>query len=254
LKLISKVLGLLKKALPIVGLARLLSRGARKISYAAHWLQFNVEWGADNPEYFDHHMDVHYQWRKTGNSLPMERGVHSSLALVGGGNTLDLACGDGFFTNYFYALKSKRVLGIDFDKSAIRLANSNRILPNTQFVLGDIRSDIPDGPFDNIVWDAAIEHFTEAEIENLVARIRQVLVPGGILSGYTVTEAGDGHKHLHQHEYEFHDEADLARFLEPHFKNVHVYSSEFPTRTNLYFYATDGTLPIDSSRHLIRRG
>lgn len=254
MRLISKALGFLKKVLPLVPLTRFLSRSARQISYALHWLQFNIEWGADNPEYFDHQMDVHYQWRKTGNSLPMERGVHSSLALVGEGRTLDLACGDGFFSNYFYALKSKSVLGIDFDKSAIRLANRNRILANTKFVLGDIRSDIPDGPFDNIVWDAAIEHFTEEEIQKLVARIKQVLVPGGILSGYTVTEAADGHKHLHQHEYEFHDEADLSRFLEPHFTNVHVYSSEFPTRTNLYFYATDGTLPIDSAKHLIRRG
>lgn len=210
-----------------------------------------VEWGSDNPEYFNHHLDVHYLWRKTGNSLPMERGVHSSLALRGNGKTLDLACGDGFFTNYFYALKSKEVVGIDFDKGAIQEANRNRILSNTRFILGDIRSDIPDGPFDNIVWDAAIEHFTEDEIAKLVSRIKTVLKPDGILSGYTVTEASDGHKHLHQHEYEFHDKADLARFLRPHFKKVHVYETTFPNRTNLYFYATDGDLPHEQNSHLI---
>lgn len=230
-----------------------MSKASRGISYVAHWFQFMVEWGVDNPEYFDHQLDVHYQWTKTGNSLPMERGVHSSLALRGGGNTLDLACGDGFFTNYFYALKSKSVVGIDFDKSAIRMANSNKILDNVNFVLGDIRSDIPDGPFDNVVWDAAIEHFTEAEIKSLVARIKAVMLPSAVLSGYTVTEAEHGHKHLHQHEYEFHDKEDLARFLRPHFKNVHVYETTFPTRTNLYFYASDEALPIDWPMHLIER-
>ena len=250
---ISSLLSFLKKIFPLVSVARFLSRVSRRLSYFFHWFQFNIEWGADNPEYFDHHLDVHYQWPKHGNSLPMERGVHSSLAIREGGRTLDLACGDGFFTNYFYALKSSEVIGVDFDKSAIKLARSNRILPNTSFVLGDIRTDIPDGPFENVVWDAAIEHFTEAEIVSLVGRIKEVLAVGGILSGYTITEAEHGGKHLHQHEYEFHDKEDLKRFLVPHFRNVHVYSSKFPNRTNLYFYATDGVLPIDSEQHVITR-
>ncbi|WP_213086402.1 class I SAM-dependent methyltransferase [Aquiluna borgnonia] len=228
-----------------------MSRAARKVSFLVHWFQFNVEWGTDNPEFFDHQLDLHYQWTRTGNSLPMERGVHSSMALVGGGNTLDLACGDGFFTNYFYALRSKSVVGVDFDPVAIRQAKKNVILSNVNFILGDIRKDIPDGPFDNIVWDAAIEHFTETEIKALVARIKEVMAPEGILSGYTVTEAEHGHKHLHQHEYEFHDKEDLLRFFEPHFRNVHVYETVFPNRTNLYFYATDGKLPLRSDRHLI---
>ena len=48
-----------------------------------------------------------------------------------------------------------------------------------------------------------------------------------------------------RHEYEFHDKADLARFLEPWFANVQVWETVFPTRTNLYFFASDGDLPMD---------
>lgn len=251
MKFLSNALSICKKIFPLLPLSKFLARVARRVSYAAHWFQFMVEWGSDNPEYFNHHLDVHYLWKKTGNSLPMERGVHSSLAMVGDGRTLDLACGDGFFTNYFYALKSKSIVGIDFDKGAIREANRNRLNANTSFILGDIRYAIPDGPFDNVVWDAAVEHFTESEIQSLVTRIKQVMTPGGVLSGYTVTEAGHGHKHLHQHEYEFHDKADLARFLKPHFRKVHVYETVFPNRTNLYFYATDGLLPHEKTSHLI---
>lgn len=244
-------LSLAKKLTPILPLTKFFASVSRKLAYFAHRAQFFVEWGTDNPEYFNHHLDLYYLWKKTGNSLPMERGVHSSIALSGGGATLDLACGDGFYSNYFYALNSRHVIGVDFDPAAIKTAKKNQILENVEFILGDIREDIPDGPFENIVWDAAIEHFTELEIVNLVARIKQVLTEGGILSGYTITEAPGDAKHLHQHEYEFRDKEDLLRFLSPHFENVHVYETVFPNRTNLYFYATDGLLPHMRSRHLI---
>ena len=64
-------------------------------------------------------------------------------------------------------------------------------------------------------------------------------------SGYVIIEREDGKKSLHQHEYEFRSREDLARFLTPYFKNVQVFSTTYPTRTNLYFYATDGTIPFD---------
>jgi hypothetical protein len=84
-----------------------------------------------------------------------------------------------------------------------------------------------------------------------MTRIKVVLAPSGILSGYTIIEPKDGGKHLHQHEYEFHNKEDLARFLTPNFKNVHVFETVFPSRTNLYFYATNATLPFDKVSSLI---
>lgn len=84
-----------------------------------------------------------------------------------------------------------------------------------------------------------------------MSRLKSVLTPSGTLSGYTIIEPEWGGKHLHQHEYEFHSKKDLARFLTPHFKNVHVFQTEFPSRTNLYFYATDGTLPFDQVSSLV---
>lgn len=220
-----------------------MSKGARGLSAATHKLQFLIEWGVDNPEYFDHEIDLNYYWPATRNSLPMERGVWSSFALKEGGSTLDLCCGDGFYSKMFYSLRSSTVTALDFDPEAIRWAKRNHKAPNVTYILGDIRSDIPDGPFDNIIWDAAVEHFTPKEIAALVARIKMVLSPGGIVSGYTIVEADHGEKHLHQHEYEFHDKEDLARFFAPHFKNVEVFQTVYPSRTNLYFYATDGLLP-----------
>lgn len=124
---------------------------------------------------------------------------------------------------------------------------------NIDFLVGDIRNDIPEGPFDNIVWDAAIEHFTENEIKSLVNRIKSVLRADGILSGYTIVEPAHEGKHLHQHEYEFHNKEDLARFLSPHFKNVQVFSTTYPDRTNLYFYASDSLLPFERENSIVVR-
>lgn len=229
---------------------RWTNRWLRKLVRSTHHLQFLVEWAIDNPEYFDHNIDMYSSWYKTRESFPVERGVFSSFAMSANSRVLDLCCGDGFNSYHFYSLRAKNVTAIDFDREAIRWAKRNYKAPNLKFSIGDIRTDIPDGPFDNIVWDAAVEHFTETEITALMSRIRAVLAPSGTLSGYTIIEPEGGGKHLHQHEYEFHSKEDLARFFSPHFKNVHVFETVFPSRTNLYFYATDQLLPFTKKSNL----
>lgn len=246
----------LKDKLHLVSLIRFLNRKIRAFSRITHKAQFSIEWRFDNPEYFEHQMDLNFKWHESRSAYPMERGVFSAFALKNdtppSGKTLDLCCGDGFYSYYFYSKRSKLVVAIDFDPNAIKFARKNyKKAQNIEFLVGDIRSDIPDGPFDNIVWDAAIEHFTEAEIKNLIGRIKAVIKSDGILSGYTIVEPKHGGKHLHQHEYEFHNKEDLARFLSPHFKNVQVFSTEYPDRVNLYFYASDNLLPFERSNSII---
>jgi SAM-dependent methyltransferase len=257
LTFVQKTLRVTKKIVPVVGVARAVSRFTRALASGAHHFQFLVEWGVDNPEYFDHFLDQFYAWRKSRNSLPWERGVYSGFALqattVDGKKptVLDLCCGDGFLSYHFYSLVAESVVSVDFDPNAIRFANRNNKAPNASFILGDIRTDIPTGVFDNIIWDAAIEHFTETETQSLMATIKSRLATDGILSGYTILEGEGGAHHLHQHEYEFHDKEDLARFLTPHFANVQVFETTFPNRTNLYFYATDAKLPADRYLNLV---
>lgn len=246
----ARLLSEAKRRLPVVPAARGLSRVSRGLSASAHRLQYVVEWSVDNPEYFDHFIDSHYQWHAMRQSFPWERGVYSSLALQATRGdrlptVLELCCGDGFMTYHFYSSQADTITSLDFDPEAIASARKNCSAPNIRYVLGDIRTDMPTGQYDNIIWDAAIEHFTEDEITSLMSTIKDRLAPGGILSGYTIVEPEHGGKHLHQHEYEFHDKADLARFLEPWFANVQVFETVFPSRTNLYFYASDASLPFD---------
>jgi len=103
---------------------------------------------------------------------------------------------------------------------------------------------MPAGKFDNIIWDAAIEHFTPEEIEKILKDIKSRLKENSILSGHTIVERSNGVKSLSYHEYEFKNKEDLLKLLTPHFKNVTVFETIYPSRHNLYFWAADGLLPF----------
>jgi SAM-dependent methyltransferase len=216
----------------------------RKLSAFTHFVQFAAQWGfAPRPEWFDHYLDQHWQFSAKNNGLWVERGVFSRLVMKPDAAVLEICCGDGFNARHFYSSKAKSIVALDFDKDAIPHAKRYNQTPNINYVLQDIRQGLPTGPFDNIIWDAAIEHFTEAEIDQIMGLIVDRLGDDGILSGYTLTETANGKKSNALHEYEFKDKEDLRRFFTPHFKFVRVWETIYPTRHNLYFAASQA--PID---------
>jgi len=216
----------------------------RDIAAAAHQGKMIADWQIPpNPEWFDHFIDQYFDIRND-NTLWMERGVYSVAALKQGGDFLELCCGDGFNARHFYAKFAKSIIAFDFDPAAIAHAKSYNAAKNVRFVCGDVRTDLPDGRFSNIIWDAAIEHFTESEIAAIMRGIKERLDHDGILSGYTIVEKEDGEKHLHQHEREFRSKDDLMSFIKPYFKNAIVFETIHPNRHNLYFYASDGPVPF----------
>jgi SAM-dependent methyltransferase len=216
----------------------------RKLSAATHFAQFAVQWGIHpRPEWFDHYLDQHWQFSAKNNGLWVERGVFSRLVMKPDARVLEICCGDGFNARHFYSSKAKSIIALDFDKDAIPHAKRFNQTPNIDYILQDIRHGLPPGPFDNIIWDAAIEHFTETEIDQVMGQLVERLGKDGVLSGYTLTEAADGKKSNSLHEYEFKDKEDLRRFFTPHFKFVKVWETIYPTRHNLYFVASQA--PID---------
>ena len=203
----------------------------------------DIQWNMPpQPEHFDHHIDLFHQWLETGNPLWLERGVFSSLALLGE-NVLELSCGDGFFGKNFYSIRSKNITACDFDPKAIETAKLKNSAPNITYVLIDIRKSMPEGLFENIIWDGAIEHFTLTEIDNILKNCKKRLTKNGIISGYTIVERPEG-KSLSHHEYEFKDKEDLYKVFKPFFKNVTVFETIYPSRHNLYFWASDDVVPF----------
>jgi hypothetical protein len=110
--------------------------------------------------------------------------------------------------------------------------------------MSTIRVGLLPGPFDNIVWDAAIAHFTEAEIDKLLRQLVDLHGSDGILSGGALTKAADGKKSNALQEYEFKDKEDLRRFFTPYFKFVKVWETIYPTRHNLYFVASQTPIEV----------
>ena len=232
-----------------------INASLRDLLTKTHSMQFFLQWQCgDNPGWFDHYLDLCYQWGKSsGNAFWLERGIFSLLAIEPGAKILELCCGDGFNAKYFYSYKANSICSCDFDSSAIAHARTYNMTNKTQFVLADIRKNMPDGKFDNIIWDAAIQYFTPTEIEKIMLDIKNRLVSNGILSGYTIVERPEG-KSLKQHEYEFKDKQDLLRFLTPHFKHAKVFETIYSDRHSLYFYASNGVLPFDNKwKYVIKK-
>ena len=172
------------------------------------------------------------------------------MVLKPDGKMLEICCGDGFNARHFYSSKASSIIAIDFDRDAIPHAKRFNSVPNVTYLQKDIREGLPAGPFDNIVWDAAIEHFSEEEIDSILKGIRRCLNQGGVLAGYTILEGESGTKHIPQHEREFKNKEDLLSFFKPTFPFVEIFETVYPSRTNLYFYASDREESIPfASRH-----
>lgn len=227
---------------------------ASRWAFRSHARLLAIQWGwPPQPEHFDHRIDLFYNWLASRNPLWVERGVFGSLALRGG-DVLELACGDGFNARNFYSLRSRRVIACDFDPGAIRTARRKNAAPNVEYVLADIRTHMPQGAFENVVWDAAIEHFTRGEIDLVLRSAKSRLSASGILSGYTLVERADAMGLTH-HECAFQGKEDVSRLLEPHFRHVTVFETIYPSRHNLYFWASDGPLPFGRDwPHISRKG
>jgi SAM-dependent methyltransferase len=195
----------------------------RKLTAFTHFVQYAVQWGFDpRPEWFDHYLDQHWQFSAKNDGLFVERGVFSRMVLKPNSKMSEICCGDGFNARHFYSSRASSILALDFDKDAIPHAKRYNSAPNITYVQKDIRVGLPPGPFDNIVWDAAIAHFTEAEIDKLLRQLVDLLGSDGVLSGNTLTKAADGKKSNALQEYEFKDKEDLRRFFTPYFKFVKV--------------------------------
>lgn len=223
-------------------LLKRVNTGVRAVAAFTHKAQYAVEFGVDpNPDWFDHHIDQHYKWTATQNPHAWERGIYNLLAMRPRARVLELCSGDGFNAHHFYAAGADSIVGLDFDAGAVAHANRRYGSDRISFVHGDIREVMPAGPFDNIVWDAALCQFDRRELAALMLKVRSRLAAGGIFSGHVGYEIGQTQPTFHT----FDSLESIADVLSGAFSNIRVFKTSYDRRLNLYFYASEGVVPFD---------
>jgi hypothetical protein len=85
--------------------------------------------------------------------------------------------------------------------------------------------------------DGAIGHFSHAQLDILLPRIKNCLGDRGILTGYEEIESPESQSWDHLIALE--SEKDFMALLERYFKNVRTFYGESPGRRNVYFRCSD---------------
>jgi len=120
----------------------------------------------------------HRERRAEGDFLFVPERIPLFQAAVGQGKrVLDLGCRSGALTRHF--LEGNEVVGLDVDRAALAKAETLGI----QVVDANVEEPLPfpDASFDAIVAGELLEHLQFPEA--LVAEIRRVLRPGGVIVG-----------------------------------------------------------------------
>src|ERR1700730_1194154 len=153
-----------------------LSELSRSISYISHEMKFLIDWGITPvPEFQDQFINQHYLLPKYKRTFWLEGAVLCGLGIEPGKRVLELCCGSGWYTDQFYSSFASEIVAVDFDPRAIEMAHLFHRRPNVRYEVMDIRESFPEGPFETVIWDGAIEHFTVAEIDGIMGKMRQAM-------------------------------------------------------------------------------
>jgi trans-aconitate methyltransferase len=146
------------------------------------------------------------------------RAVIERVAALNPDSILDVGCGDGKLTGELLRrLPHARVTGVDISETAIGFARL--LVPDCQFVCGDMASCLPPGDR----WEVAVlvevlEHIEPAAAPEFVAAIASRLSD----SGYLVLTVPSTNVRLSPKHYQHFDELRLAETVSPGFEIVEM--------------------------------
>lgn len=198
-------------------------------NWAASSLYY-AQWSLATPEWFDGRLSQ-LSPIKWGNDL--HHIIYSNVLEVMplGARVLDFCSGDAFVPFYIYSQRAEQIVCVDYDASAASNAKRFHAKPNIHFLhrsIFDFQWD--DNWFDVVVVRGAIEHFTQAQQQQIFALAKRLLKPGGYFCGDTPANSEADNRLLESHEYEWCNEAQMREELSQVFSNVEtkVYVSREP--------------------------
>jgi GT2 family glycosyltransferase/ubiquinone/menaquinone biosynthesis C-methylase UbiE/glycosyltransferase involved in cell wall biosynthesis len=136
------------------------------------------------------------------------------LSCIVGKNVLDVACGEGY-GSALMADTAGYVTGVDISPEAVSHATDNYKKNNLTYLQGSATNlQFSDNSFDVVVSFETIEHL--AEQEQMIAELRRVLKPEGILilsspNRPIYSEESDEHNEYHVKELDFQELDNLLR-------------------------------------------
>lgn len=110
-------------------------------------------------------------------------GIEKFIENFGKGNTIDIACGSGYWLKYYFN-KCNNFTFIDQSEQMLKLcklkANKYRIMDKSTFIKSDILDYIFDinEKYDSAVIGFLLSHFTKAQEEVFFEKLKGVLKPG----------------------------------------------------------------------------
>ncbi len=231
-----------KRHVRLGGIRRLVAVIAALILPPLAWITLRVgslvgylylrSWPTRNLPYFDHRYDF---LQGPSNWYWQERGVFGARVIPPQGKVLDLCCGEGTYSGFYYSTRAKHVDAIDRNPAALAVARRRFSLPNVSWIDADVLNQaFPSSDYDVVTLFAAIEHFSVSNGTMLLNKIAGALKSDGILIGSTPIFAEEG-GHNVEHDNEFFSMGYLVEFMEPHFGRVDTWTSGWRGRTDAYF-------------------
>jgi SAM-dependent methyltransferase len=219
------------------------------------------DWSSPEPPHFSYTnynaLAFSYFERMPGPGILL-RGFISAQMVRPGDRVLDLGCGDGFFSKRFLAIEAAHVDAVDIDAEALSFAQLYNSDPKVTFHLLDaVRAPFPGGPYDLVVWDGAIGHFSPDTTEAMFRKIKSALKKEGVFCGSEQLGRVAAADHLQHWE----TLEDVRRMLAPHFRFIAVRAVEYfydldraAKRGEFYWRASDARSALERADFRIFEG
>ncbi len=132
---------------------------------------------------------------------------------------LDAACGCGYGSHFLAISGARKVIAVDIDRKALKLAKNHFSHPKVTYLQGDVTSlPFPDSYFEVITSFETIEHLSNPA--DYIQEIQRILKDDGIFICSTPNTKYTRHPAYHLHEF---SPDEFFNLLDKNFREVEKY-------------------------------